>query len=147
MSEFLDKVKQGISKGITTASVKSKELIDVTRLKNKISTLEKKKQDLIEELGDIVYAMFLKNNINVSIIQEKGNFIKNIEGQMDALRLEIVEVQKMAKESFSEKMPPDKMPAADKQDNIVADGSFCRKCHDELEAGAKFCANCGEKVS
>ncbi len=147
MSEFLDKVKQGISKGVTTASVKSKELIDVTRLKNQISTLEKKKQDLIEELGGIVYAMFLKNNIDVNTIQEKGNFIKKIEGQMDALRLEIVEVQKRAKESLSEKMPPDKMPASGKQDNAAADGSLCRKCHEELEAGAKFCANCGEKVS
>lgn len=146
MSEFLDKVKQGISKGVTTARVKSKELIDVTRLKNQISILEKKKQDLIEELGGIVYAMFLKNNIDVNTIQEKGSFIKKIDGQMDALRLEIADVQKKAKESLSENISLEKVPASDKPVNAAADGSFCGQCHEELEAGAKFCANCGEKV-
>ncbi len=41
MADFFDKVKQGISKGVTTASVKSKEMIEVTRLHSKISTIQK----------------------------------------------------------------------------------------------------------
>lgn len=145
MPEFLDKVKQGISKGVTTAGIKSKEFIDVTKLKNQISTLENKRQDLIEDLGDNVYAMFLEENIDANVIREKGPRIKNIDDQIYALQREIVAVQKKARELLSEKASPERMPVADESGKAAEAGRFCKQCGEELEAGAKFCANCGTR--
>jgi len=72
MTDFFDKVKLGISKSVTTASVKSKELIEVTRLKSQIDTVRNQKRSSIEELGNIVYTMFLKEGIDEARIKDRG---------------------------------------------------------------------------
>ncbi|HNQ64843.1 MAG TPA: zinc-ribbon domain-containing protein [Smithella sp.] len=171
MSELFEKVKLGISKSVAKASVKSKEFLDVTKLKNQISSLQNKKQDALEELGNIAYAMFLKNNIDTDIIKNKGNEISKIDEQIKNLQNEIVEVQKRAQDSLREDVPsantcacgaviPEgakfcgvcgskvetaSMSGEHPKDPILE--SRCKQCQTELEPGAKFCAMCGAKVS
>ena len=130
MSELFEKVKLGISKSVAKASVKSKEFLDVTKLKNQISSLQNKKQDALEELGNIAYAMFLKNNIDTDIIKNKGNEISKIDEQIKNLQNEIVEVQKRAQDSLREDVP---------SANTCACGAV-------IPDGAKFCGVCGRPV-
>ena len=37
MADFFDKLKHGLNKGVATASVRSKEMLDANRLKSKIA--------------------------------------------------------------------------------------------------------------
>jgi len=61
MANFLDKVKQGLGKGVTTVSVKSKEMLETTKIKSQVGELEQRRRDALGELGNIAYTMFLKD--------------------------------------------------------------------------------------
>ena len=129
MADFFDKMKQGISKGVSTASVKSKEMLDVTRLKNQINTVQSQKTSAIEELGNIVYAMFLKENIDLVRISDKSLAIQKIDDQINDLEKEIVQVQNKARESLG----------------MVASFGKC-VCGAEFYEDTKFCGGCGKKI-
>lgn len=51
---FLGLAETSVSKGVTTVSVKSKEALEVSKLKLLISDLHKQKRDGLEELGNII---------------------------------------------------------------------------------------------
>ena len=106
MPEFLDKVKQGIARSVTTASVKSKELLDVAKLRNQISALEKVKRESIEELGRIAYAMHINGNIDVNAINNKGYSICRIDEQIQTLEDDIVRVQTESRQLLNENDGP-----------------------------------------
>jgi len=58
MADFLDKLKQGLDKGITTVGVKSKEVIETRKVKGQITNLEFKKKMALEELGKTTYIRY-----------------------------------------------------------------------------------------
>lgn len=128
MADFFDKVKQGISKGVSTASVKSKEMLEVTRLRSQINTVQRQKIGAIEELGNIVYTMFLKEGIDELRIKDKGSAILKIDNQIKNLENEIVQVQNKARESLG----------------MVASIGKC-VCGADLYEDTKFCGGCGKK--
>ncbi len=129
MADFFDKVKQGISKGVTNVTVKSKEMLEVTKLKSQISTLQEQKSHRLEELGNIVYTMLLKASIDESRIKDKGSAIQKIDNQIETLENEIVQVQNKARESLS----------------FTASIGKCT-CGAALYEDTKFCGSCGKKV-
>lgn len=129
MADFFDKVKQGISKGVSTASVKSKEMLDVTRLKNQINTVQSQKISAIEELGNIVYTMYLKESIDELRINDKGAAILKLDNQIKDLENDIVQVQNKARESLG----------------IAASIGKC-DCGADLYEATKFCGGCGKKI-
>lgn len=71
MVDFFDKVREGIGKGITTVSVKSKEMVETTKLKGQVGTLQEQKRSALEEMGNIVYTMFLKGAFDEERIRGK----------------------------------------------------------------------------
>lgn len=58
MADFLDKLKRGLDKGITTVGVKSKEVIETQKVKGQITNLEFKKKMALEELGKTIYIRY-----------------------------------------------------------------------------------------
>jgi hypothetical protein len=58
MADFLEKLKQGLDRSITTVGVKSKELIETQKVKGQISSIEQKKRKAFEELGEIIYSRY-----------------------------------------------------------------------------------------
>lgn len=58
MADFLEKLKQGLDRSITTVGVKSKELIETQKVKGQISSIEQKKKKAFEELGEIIYSRY-----------------------------------------------------------------------------------------
>ena len=56
MADFLDKVKTGFNKGVATVSTGSKNMIEKTKINTVIKTLEDEKKQLIEILGNKVFA-------------------------------------------------------------------------------------------
>lgn len=171
MSDFFDKVKQGISKGVATASVRSKEYLDVAKLKNQISSLQNKKRFAVEELGNMVYAMFLKEKFDQDIVKDRCKIISQIDDQIKAAQADIAEVQKRAQEALQDESPSgnrcacgaflpqgasfcsvcgqkaDKGSVSAPPDEPEASKRFCGQCREELEPGAKFCSRCGSKIS
>ena len=167
MPEFLDKVKQGIAKSVMTASVKSKELLDVAKLRNQISALEKVRREAVEELGRTVYTLYLNDNLDENIIRSKGYSITQIDEQIQTLEDDIVRVQTEARRSLNEKdasgkcacgapvtvdmkfcgVCGQKVEIDGKQPGDAAADRFCSQCGERLEPDAKFCSSCGERTS
>jgi hypothetical protein len=58
MADFLEMLKQGLDRSITTVGVKSKELIETQKVKGQISNIEHKKRKAFEELGELIYSRY-----------------------------------------------------------------------------------------
>jgi len=163
MADFFDKVKQNINKGITTASVKSKEMLEVTRLNGQISTIQQQKNSAIEELGNIVYTMFLKNSFDEARQQEKCDSIQKLDNQIKKLEDEILDVQNKARQSLGGAIAISKCSCGadifedtkfcgscgkkaehkSGSENTPVSLSACSQCGTEISSGSKFCSKCG----
>jgi NADH pyrophosphatase NudC (nudix superfamily) len=129
MADFLDKVKQGFGKGVTTVSVKSKELLETSKLKSQIAEVQKQKKEALEELGNIVYTMFLKGAFDDERLQAKSMAIAALDEQIKAKENELMETRARAQEALGKPKPI----------------GVCA-CGAEIHEGTKFCGKCGAKV-
>jgi hypothetical protein len=105
MSDFFDKLKQGINKGVATVTVKSQEMVDLTKLKTQIITVQSQKKDALEELGNLVYTMYSENNYDEARAKEKVAALVKLDTQIKDLENEIVKVQNTAREALGESAP------------------------------------------
>jgi hypothetical protein len=102
MTDFFDKLKQGINKGVATVTVKSQEMVDLTKLKTQIITAQSQKRDALEELGNLVYTMYSEDNFDEAKAKEKVATIAKLDIQIKDLESEVVKVQDTAREALGE---------------------------------------------
>lgn len=126
MADLLDKVKQGIDKGVTVVSVRSKELIEITRLKNQIGGLEEQMKKSLPELGEAVYRMYLQDGLNLDDIKAQCDAIVAMETQIREKKDELKQTRQKAQEALGK--------------------IFCANCEAELAEHAKYCSECGWKA-
>jgi NADH pyrophosphatase NudC (nudix superfamily) len=129
MTDFMDKVRQGINKGVTTVGVKSKEVLETSKLKGQISIYERNKKDALEELGNIVYVMFQKNDFDTERIKNKCEYITRFDSQIEDTLEEIKNVHIKSQEALGK---PRVIKTCD--------------CGGEIHEGVRFCTKCGKKV-
>lgn len=126
MADFFDKVRQGIDKGVTVVSVKSKEMMEVAKIKNQLGALRNQQGTAFCVLGEQVYQMYLQNGFNEEKIRNKCEMIALLGSQIQE------------KESNLRRLHL--------QAEIALGKSFCPSCMAELPTGAVFCSQCGEKT-
>ncbi|HEV2352243.1 MAG TPA: zinc ribbon domain-containing protein [Terriglobia bacterium] len=127
MGNFFDKVKQGVGKGVTTVSVKSKEMLETSKLKSQIADIQKQKREALEELGNIVYIMHLKSAFDEERLHIKSASIAALEEQIRAKEAELAETHAKAQEALGRPKPV----------------GVCA-CGAEIHEGTKFCGKCGK---
>lgn len=133
MAEFLDKLKRGIDKTVTTVTVRSKEILETSQLRSQVKSLQEEKQRALEELGNIVYTLYSQAKLegggeriraNCAALAELDQKIRDKEG-------EIHQVQIKAQEALGRTM--------------AASVGVC-DCGTPIYEGTKFCGGCGKKV-
>jgi len=129
MADFLNKVRYGIGKGVTTASVRSKEVLETTKIKSEIRGLEDRKKASLEELGNILYTMFLKGDLDEERLKSKCGPIAALDAQIKEKEEDLKVVHSKAQEALGKPKPV----------------GVCA-CGAELYEGTKFCGKCGKKV-
>ena len=129
MADFLDKVKQGVGKGVTTVSVKSKEMLETSKLKSQIADIQKQKKESLEEFGNIVYTMHLKGAFDEERLDAKSAAIAALDEQIEQKEKEVIETRAKAQEALGKPRPV----------------AVC-SCGAELYEGTKFCGKCGARV-
>jgi NADH pyrophosphatase NudC (nudix superfamily) len=129
MADFFDKVKQGVGKGVATVSVRSKEVLEVSKLKSQIADLQKQKKEALEELGNIVYTMHLKGSFDEVRLRAKSGSVAALDEQVKQKETELAEAHAKAQEALG------------KPKSV----GTC-SCGAEIHEGAKFCGKCGAKV-
>lgn len=167
MADFFDKVKQGVGKGITTVSVRSKEMVETTRIKGQIGTFQGQRKIAIEELGNIVYTMFLKGGFDEERIKGKCEAIAGVDRQIKEKEEELTQIHLKAQQELG---MPKTVSVCACGAPIYEDTKFCGKCGKKVEVlprkiveeettpaicphcnaqltpDARFCANCGGKI-
>lgn len=123
--DILDKMKEGLSKGIETIGTKGKELVEGAQLQLQLSSLREKRQKAVEALGALAYAL------------AKTSPPADPEAQRICAEIAEIERQIELKEAESKHAPLARTgPTA-----VVA----C-ECGTTLERGVNFCSACGKKV-
>jgi len=129
MADFFDRMKQGVGKGVTTVSVKSKEMLEVSKLTSQIADIQKRKKESLEELGNIVYTMHLKSAFDEERLRSKSAAIAALDEQIKQKESELTEIHAKAQEALGKPKPV----------------GIC-SCGAELHEGTKFCGKCGAEV-
>ena len=126
MSNFLDRLSDDFNKGIKNISSKSKELIEITKLKSDIKEYQRQIPEKYTKLGKKVYEMNNKQGFDQSQIQTQCEEISKLFKSIHDLEVKIVEIEKQAR-----------------LERVGTDKSFCPKCNEVNFAGDKFCFSCG----
>ena len=79
MAEFFEKIKGKVDEGISKISSKSKETVELAKLRNNLRNLEKEKNENISKLGILVYDMLRKDNFDEMKIKEFYGNINTID--------------------------------------------------------------------
>lgn len=125
MTEFFDKLKEGIDK----VSIKVKETIEINKIKGQISKIQEQKKRAFEELGSIVYEMLNSDNLDTEKLKEKTEAIKEFERQIKEKEQEIMEFQTKAQKEIEGLKSIHKC-----------------ECGAVIPEGSKFCVKCGKKI-
>lgn len=126
MVDFLGKVKQGIDKGVTVVSVKSKEMVEVAKIKNQLGILTNQQGRAFFVLGENVYQMYLQNGFNEEKIRNKCEMIALLGSQIHEKEVYLEQLHLRAE--------------------VALGKLFCSSCEAELPERAMYCSRCGEKI-
>lgn len=127
MVDILNKVKHGFQQSLTTVTFRTKEIVEVARIKNQLRLLKEHKQDALCELGSGVFQMYHQNNFNEEKIRAKCEKVALFSSQIQEKELELKQLHQRTEEALGK--------------------SFCFSCESELPTHAIYCSNCGEKIS
>lgn len=127
MEELFKRIKQEIDKGITVVSVKSKEIIDTARINTQIAELNESKNQILKEIGTIVYRMSCDKEFNGDgEIAEKCRLVSELVQQIEEKELELKKLHTDSQEAIGKKI--------------------CESCGAAMDENAKFCSNCGARL-
>jgi len=127
MSDFLDKVKQGIDKGVNVVSVRSKEALDAARIKSQIGALTDRRQEALTGLGEMVYGLFRQGSPGLDeIVRPKCEEIAGLDEEIRQREEELKQVHLEANRNLG-------IPV-------------CPACGADLAEDDRFCRSCGAKV-
>src|SRR6056297_3543098 len=138
MSDFFGKLKKGLDKGVDKASKKSAELAGKTKLQTQIISLKNDKKNEINELGNLTYQMLKEGNLDEELLNAKFEKIIKLED-------EILEKEDK-KENISNEMEKEESEENIEDAEEVVDIT-CPNCGEKNPPEAKFCKNCGTKLS
>lgn len=133
MKDIIGKLRDGIGHSINVVTVNTGKFVDETKLRGRISSLEKQRSAMLEELGSIVYVSSCKGKTDPTRVNAKVKEIVDIDARIDATKREIQELEVKAQEQIG------------KAGNLKLGAVSACKCGANISPGAKFCTNCGAK--
>ncbi len=136
MADFFNTLKQGLGKGMTTVSIKSKEMLDANRVKSQIGDLEAQKKDALADLGVRICAMLDAGHIDETVLRSDRVAIAGFDQQITERQEELARIHAEAQQALGMAQPQTGTGVA----------SHCTSCGAALSPGAKFCGSCGNKV-
>ena len=134
MADFLDKMVDGINKGIATASVGSKTILEKNKINTIIKNIESEKAQLINIIGNKVYEYCAQNDGDIP-----RSVVSSICGEIDARNDQI------AKQIEQIAILDDEMNKV-KGVRVSADVGVVCGCGHSNNAGARFCSKCGKQI-
>ncbi len=161
MKEFFEKVKGKVDEGVSAISSKSKETIELAKLRSQLRALKKEKGEKINALGRLVYDKFRKDEYNEKSIREFYSGINELDRKIVDVENEIKNIQRMSStgviakcECGTDIVLNQKFCASCGKDvrEILTEAikptegmKYCHSCETEIKVAVKFCGKCGAK--
>lgn len=99
--DFFTKVKSGLNKGLRVVNIRSREVLDTVKIKNRIGSQKKKKRNALTDVGESVYKMFVqRDQFNEDRIREKCREVAKIDQQIKDLEEELEVVHTNARKEL-----------------------------------------------
>lgn len=117
--DIIEKIINNVEKTAKTVVQKSNDVVEITKLKMAISNAEAEAEELIADVGRLVYEAYKSGEGNPELVEEKCE-------QIEALKKDIEEKRNL----FA------------KLRNLKR----CNECEYENEAEAVYCCKCGSKL-
>ncbi len=140
MAGFFDKVKESLDKGVTAASVRSKEMLETQQVKSKLGGFQDQKRSALEVLGKEVYDMMAVGGLDPEPLRARVEEITSLDQQIAEKEQELEQIRVRAEEALKGG------GAAASAAAPAAGTKFCPSCGGQVAGGAKFCPGCGSKV-
>lgn len=131
MDNFFDSLKEKVDQGITTITTKSKEALELAKLRTQLKKLEEKKEEELKAMGNLAYHLLNINKLEQEKFREAHASLKEIDAKITSIKEEIKKVHEMTARTLS----------SSTQEAFT----YCG-CGSPLKESAKFCPRCGTNV-
>ena len=126
MADLWQDVKKSVDKLTTTINVKTKEVVQVSKVKKEIDELKSKMRSYFPALGELTYTMYSEGNFDQEKLNEKCKVIATLEEQVQQKEKELKQVYRESQEARGRR--------------------FCPFCEAKIPDDAKFCNQCGTSL-
>lgn len=134
---MLGKLKDAFDKSVAAVSVKSESLVESSRIRTAIGTLQKSLDEAMAALGRSVYTSWANGNVDHAALEEACQKIKKMNLEISSLQSKLEQIKEEEAQILgAQKSAPEAETGA----------FFCTNCGKKLEAGSMFCDECGTKV-
>lgn len=164
MKDFFERVKDKVDEGISSITTKSKETIELAKLRSQLRQLEKEKEEKLKELGRLVYDMVRMDAYSEQKIIKYCPPIGEIDRKLVMTETEIKRIQEassggsgnyvavcecgaglMTNQKFCASCGRDVSGIIDQIKKPMENTRPCSSCGSEIKEMAKFCGKCGAK--
>lgn len=132
---MLERFKSGLDKSLVSVGVSSSTYMEIGKLKAKIENAQKRKSEIVSELGIGVYAQWKEGEI-------RQEYMENVCIEAQKIELEIQSYENDIRGLEEER---DKVLGKGGSQAEPQGKSLC-SCGQYVEVGAKFCAFCGKPI-
>lgn len=156
-SNLFDKMKKSLDTSLTTVSAKSRETVEIIKLKGQIRDLQQRTKGELGNLGEMVYTMYKDDIFSREIIDNECRALLVIDEEIGSKEEEIEVIQIRTQSTIEATKTEIKCPSCNM--SIPKGSKFCTRCSAKVEvderkcscgqvvdAGAKFCVGCGQKT-
>ncbi|MGE5653953.1 MAG: hypothetical protein ACM3ZQ_06760 [Bacillota bacterium] len=105
MPDFFSRLKEGVAKGVTTVSVKSKEVMETTKVKTQINSLQDQVKGQQAELGQAVMPLILDGTIADEALLARCQAIQALEEQIQGLEAQLEQIRAQSEQALGSIQP------------------------------------------
>ncbi len=117
--DIIDKIISNVQKTKNVVVQKSSDAFEITKLKLAISSAESQAQELLKEIGSLVYGAYKNAEENGELVEEKCALLDEIRKDIDDKKNQFSKLRNMKR---------------------------CAQCDRENDADASYCNYCGAKL-
>ena len=117
--DILDKIIKKVEKTTKVVVQKSTDVVELTKVKLAITSSENEADELLREIGSLVYDAYKSGTGNAELVEEKCVKLEKIKGEIEEKKNQFASLRNMKR---------------------------CPECEYENEADAVYCSKCAAKL-
>lgn len=139
--DAFQKIGDSMSRAITKISVKTSSSIEKSKIKIHIESLTQDVQNMLTNVGEEVYALWLNGESSHQSLTEKLHVVKKKKNEIEQLSIELASIDGRDNEIFGTKAEDEQ-----KMEVVITQKLDCTNCGSKYDAVAKFCRKCGHRL-